>query len=216
MNIWEVEERNGIDFSLLHFPAIWLGFWKYFAKTNHSFTSLQDLSCRSLCIYILSKPHFTLLLKMAYVELMVGEMEAYTCVTCIAKSNNESMEMTGHTNWSRLCMCGAWMANDQNKTPLAWILLYFYLNDMRSWLYDFSFFFLDILVSNIFPSFWSCFFGTPSFLSRSLCVMFLWHAIFPLSLFFFFYSPCLIWRIIWRERSFSWILRNGWNGIANF
>ena len=133
--VWEVEEWNGTDFSLLHFPAIWLGFWKYFAKTNHSFTSLQDLSCRSLCIYILTKALFlfTLLLKMAYVELMVGEMEAYTCVTCIAKSNNESMEMTTHTSWSRLCTCvegGWWKWN----TPLMNLSL-LYLDNMRTWLY---------------------------------------------------------------------------------
>ena len=48
------------------------------------------------CVYILTKalPLFILLLKMAYVELMVGEMEACTCVTYIAKSNKGSIEMT--------------------------------------------------------------------------------------------------------------------------
>ena len=49
--IWEVEERNGVDFSFLHFLAIWLGFENIFAKTNHSFTSPKDLSCHSLCLY---------------------------------------------------------------------------------------------------------------------------------------------------------------------
>jgi hypothetical protein len=35
---------------------------------------------------------------MAYVELMVGEVEACTCVTYIAKSNKGSMEITNHTS----------------------------------------------------------------------------------------------------------------------
>jgi hypothetical protein len=53
-----------------------------------------------MCIYILTEalPLFILLLKIAYVELMVGEMEACTCFTYIAKSNNESMEMTNQTS----------------------------------------------------------------------------------------------------------------------
>ena len=51
IKVWEVEEWNGVDFRLLHFPAIWLGFWKYFAKTNRSFTSPKDLSCRLMCRY---------------------------------------------------------------------------------------------------------------------------------------------------------------------
>jgi len=41
---------------------------------------------------------FTLLLEIAYVELMVGKKEACTCVTYIAKSNNGSMKMTNHTS----------------------------------------------------------------------------------------------------------------------
>ena len=50
------------------------------------------------------------LLRIAYVELMVREVEACTCVTYIAKSNKGSMEMTNHTSWSRLCTCveGGW------------------------------------------------------------------------------------------------------------
>ena len=103
--VWEVEEWNGTDFSLLHFPAIWLGFWKYFAKTNHSFTSLQDLSCRSLCIYILTKALFlfTLLLKMAYVELMVGGMCNTRFIKGHKPSNNIRARIKSHvytTKWT--------------------------------------------------------------------------------------------------------------------
>ena len=58
-------------------------------------------SLMSLIVYIILTKAlllFTLLLRIAYVELMVGEMEVCTCVTYIAKSNNESMEMTNHTS----------------------------------------------------------------------------------------------------------------------
>ena len=66
---------------------------------------LHRISHVTRCVYILTKvlPLFILLLKMAYVELMVGGMEACTWVTYIAKSNKGSMEMTNHTSWSRLC-----------------------------------------------------------------------------------------------------------------
>jgi len=60
---------------------------------------------------------------MAYAELKVGEMEACTCVTYIAKSNKGSMEMTNHTSWSRLCTYveGGWW----NAILLLWISLSF-------------------------------------------------------------------------------------------
>ena len=56
---------------------------------------LHRISHVAHCVYILTKALllFTLLLKMAYVELMVGKMEACTCVTYIAKSNSGSMEI---------------------------------------------------------------------------------------------------------------------------
>ena len=112
--VWEVEERNGVDFSLLHFPAIWLGFWKYFLQRPTIALLLHRISHVAHCVYILTKALllFILLLKMAYVELMVGKMEACTCVTYIAKSNKGSMEMTNQTSWSRLCTYvegGWWM-----------------------------------------------------------------------------------------------------------
>jgi len=61
---------------------------------------LHRISHVTHCVYILTKALllFTLLLKMAYVELMVGKMEACTCVTYIAKSNNGSMEITNQTS----------------------------------------------------------------------------------------------------------------------
>jgi len=54
----------------------------------------------SLSVYILTKALllFILLLMLAYVDLMVGEMEACNYVTYIAKSNIGSMEMTYHTS----------------------------------------------------------------------------------------------------------------------
>ena len=150
------------------------GFGNIFAKTSHSFTSTQDLSCRSVCIYILTKalPLFILLLKIAYVELKVGEIEACTCVTYIAKSNNGSMEMTNHTSRSRSCtyLEGGWQ---KWNTPFLNPSL-LYLDNTRTLLnifFPLSFFFMDIDVSIFF---W---------------VMLLGHAIFPLS---FFNSPCLI------------------------
>src|SRR6185312_7725576 len=73
---------------------------------------LHRISHVTHCVYILTKALllFTLLLKMAYVGLMVGKMEACTCVTYIAKSNKGSMEMTNQTCLSRLCTCveGGW------------------------------------------------------------------------------------------------------------
>jgi len=52
------------------------------------------------CVYILTKAFllFILLLKIAYVELMVGKKEACTCVTYIAKAINGSMGMINHTS----------------------------------------------------------------------------------------------------------------------
>jgi hypothetical protein len=43
-------------------------------------------------------PLFILLPKKAYMEYMVGDLEAYTCFTYIAKSKLGSMEMTYHTS----------------------------------------------------------------------------------------------------------------------
>ena len=84
---------------------------------------LHRISHVAHCVYILTKalPLFILLLKIAYVELMVGEMEACTCVTYIAKSNSTFMEITNHTSWSRLCTC----VEGGNEILLLWISLFF-------------------------------------------------------------------------------------------
>jgi len=51
---------------------------------------LHRISHVAHCVFVLTK--------VAYVELMVGEKEACTCVTYIAKSNKGSMEMTNQTS----------------------------------------------------------------------------------------------------------------------
>ena len=116
------------------------------------------------CVYILTKALliFILLLKMAYVGPMVGEMEACTCVTFIAKSNNGSMEMTNHTSWSRLCTCveGGWR---KWNTPFMNLSL-LYLDNMRIWLYYcISPFFLGL--SCVQKFFWVMLLGHAFFLS---------------------------------------------------
>jgi len=125
---------------------------------------LHRISHVAHCVYILTKalPLFILLLKMAYVELMVGEMEACTCVTYIAKSNKGSMEMTNHTSWSRLCTYveGGWW----NAILLLWISLSFI------WItwghgYIYIFFLLFFHGHWCVHFFGSCFLGMPSFLS---------------------------------------------------
>ena len=143
---------------------------------------LHGISHVAHCVYILTKALllFTLLLKMAYVELMVGKMEACTCVTYIAKSNKESMEITNQISWSRLCtyVGGGWW---KWNTPFMNLSL-LYLDNMRTWLYYCIYIFflgpscVQILFSTLGPScvpiyfFWSCFLGMPSFFSFS----FLW------------------------------------------
>ena len=96
------------------------------------------------CVYILTKAMslFILFLKISYVELMVGEMEACTCVTYIAKSNIGSTEMTYHTSSWKLCKCveGEWW---KWNTPFMKLSLSF--EDTREWLC--LFFFLDSYLS---------------------------------------------------------------------
>ena len=139
---------------------------------------LHRISHVAHCVYILTKVLllFTLLLKMTYVELMVGGMEACTRVTYIAKSNNGSMEMTNQTSWSRSCTYveGGWW----DEVLLLWISLSFI---WISWGHGYK----DIF----------------SFFSWTLmCPFFLGHASWACHLFsLFFNSPCLIWRILERD-----------------
>ena len=123
------------------------------------------------------------------------EMEACTCVTYIAKSNNGSMEMTNQTCWSRLCKGGWWKWNTPFYESLS--LLFGWHEDMAIWLYIF---FLGPSVSKVF--FW---------------VMLLGHAIF--SLFFFSIAHASIERYEReRERSLNmeFYFVDGWNMVANF
>ena len=152
---------------------------------------LHRISHVAHCVCILTKALllFTLLLKIAYVELKVGKTEACTCVTYIAKSNNGSMEMTNHTSWSRSCTYvegGWWKWN----TPLMNLSL-LYLDNMRTWLY--------YCISLLF------------FLGLS-CVQFFLrgHASWACHLCFFLDSPCLIWRILEREIIKHEVLFCGW------
>ena len=97
-------------------------------------------------------------------------------------------------------ICGRWMVDGGNEILLLWISLSFIWTTLgHGYIYYFLFFFMDIDVSIFFGS---CFLGMPSFLSL------------------FFNSPCLIWRILERERERSLNMEfyfvDGWNGIADF
>ena len=130
-------------------------------------------------------------------------MEACTCVTYIAKSNNGSMEMTNHTSWSRLCTYveGGWWK--WNEALLLWISLSFIrITWGHGYIIVYLFFFGPWCVHFFLLFFW---------------VMLLGHAIF---LFFFLSlfldSPCLIWRILERSLNMEFYFVDGWNGIADF
>ena len=129
--VWEVEEWNGADFSLHHFPSIWLGgFGNIFAKTNHSFLCqkkwptiallLHRISHVAQCVCILTKalPLFILLLKIVYVELIVRELEACTCFTYIAKTKIGSWRW--HSTQSDQYCARVWRVDDENERPLLW------------------------------------------------------------------------------------------------
>ena len=133
---------------------------------------LHRLSHVTQCVYVLTKALFLfiLLLKIAYMELMVGKKEASTCVKYIAKSNNGSMEMKNHTSWSRLCTHvenGWWMIKikdslHESLSPFIWM----------TWGHGYIIFFF-FLGHSCVHFFGSCFFGTKFFLSRSLWAMLL-------------------------------------------
>ena len=130
---------------------------------------LHRISHVAHCVYVLTKALlvFILLLKIAYLGLMVGGMEACTCVTYIAKSNNGSMEATNHTSWSRLCTCveGGWWKWNTSFMNLSLL----YLDNMMTWLYMYIYIFCSF--SLFFHGHWcvfffgSCFLGMPSSLS---------------------------------------------------
>ena len=206
--VWEVEEWNGADFGLLHFPAIWLGFWKYFCK-DQPLLYFSIGSLMSLIVYIY--PYQGIACFHPTSKDGLCETRACTCVTYIAKSNKGSMEMTNHTSWSRLCTCveGGWW----NAILLLWISLsfiwitwghgyiciYFFLN--------LSLFFSWTLMCPFFSLlfFGSCFLGMPSF------------PFFLFFFFFFFWIAHASFEGYYRERSLNmeFYFVDEWNGIAN-
>jgi len=53
--VWEVEEKNGANFSLLHFPAIRLGVLKIILQRPTIALHPHRISHVSQCVYILTK-----------------------------------------------------------------------------------------------------------------------------------------------------------------
>ena len=169
------------------------GFLKIFLQGPTIALLLHGISYVAQCVCILTKAWllFTLLLRIAYVELMVGKMEACTWVIYIAKSNNGSMEMTNHTSWSRLCTYveGGWW----NEILLLWISLSFIcITWGHGYIYFFSFFSWTLMCPFFLLFFW---------------VMLLGHAII---FSFFLYHPYLFWEILEREIIKHEVLFCGW------
>ena len=121
---------------------------------------LHRISHVAHCVYILTKALllFTLLLKMAYVELMVGENGImHLChIYCKIKQR-----IHGDDKSNKLIkivhICGRWMM--ECNTPFMNLSL-LYLDNMRTWLYIFFHFFMDIDVSIFFfflgHASWAC------------------------------------------------------------
>ena len=160
---------------------------------------LHRISHVAHCVYILTKALllFTLLLKMAYVELTVGKWK-HALVSHILQNQTKDpwrWQIT-QAGQDRAHM---WKVDDGMKwsTPFMNLSL-LYLDIMRSWLY--------YCISLFFSWNLMC----PIFFLLFFWVMLLGHAIF------FFDSPCLIWRILEREREIikPGVLFCGWmNGI---
>ena len=122
---------------------------------------LHRISHVTRCVYILTKalPLFILLLKIAYVELMVGESGSmHLChIYCKIKQRIHGDDKSNQLI-KIVHICGRWMM--ECNTPFMNLSL-LYLDNMRTWLYIFfSFvFFMDIDVSIFFGS---CFLGMSS------------------------------------------------------
>ena len=150
-----------------------------------------------MCINILTKvlPLFFLLLKIAYVELMVGESRSmHLChIYCKIKQRIHGDDKS-HKLIKIVHICGRWMM--ECNTPFMNLSL-LYLDNMRTWLY--MCIYIYIFLSLFFHGHWCVHF---------FWVMLLGHAIFSLS--FFLNSPCLIWRILEREIIKHGVLFCGW------
>ena len=174
-------------------PCYMTGVLEIFLQRPTVVLLLHRISHVAHCVYILTKalPLFTLLLKIAYVELKVGNGSMHLChIYCKIKQR-----IYGDDKSNKLIkivhIYGRWMM--EWNTPFMNLSL-LYLDNMRTWLYIYiSFFllflfFMDIDVSIFFGS---CFLGMPSF-------------------FLFFDSPCLIWKILEREIIRHGVLFYGW------
>ena len=129
---------------------------------------LHRISHVAHCVYILTIALLLLLLKMAYVELMVGKWK-HALVSHILR--NQTMDL-----WRRQIKyvdqgCAhVWKVEGGNGILLFMNLSPFYLDNMRTWQYDYIYFFFIFFLDLLCPKFF-------------FWVMLLGHAIF--SLFFF-------------------------------
>ena len=158
-----------------------------------------------MCINILTKalPLFFLLLKIAYVELMVGESRSmHLChIYCKIKQWIHGDDKS-HKLIKIVHICGWWMMECNTPLMNLWISLSFiWITWGHSYIIVylfFLFFFMDIDTS----------------------IFFLGHASWACHLLFFFFldSSCPIWEISGRERSLNmeFYFVDGWNGIADF
>ena len=145
-------------------------------------------------IYIHNKalPLFILFLKMAYVEIMVGEKRKHALVSHILQNQTKDPWRRQITQVDQDC-AHMWKVDGRNGILLLWTYLSFiwitwghgyiivYLFFFFSWTFKCPNFFSTLGHSCVPIFFGSCFLGMPSFL-------------------FFLNSPCLIWRILERER----------------
>jgi len=149
-------------------PYDW-DFENIFAKTNHIFTSPQDLSCRSLCIY----PHQGIAsFHPTSKDSLCGAHGRWKWKHALASHilQNQTMDPC---RWQIIRVdqdCARVEVDGGNEILLLWISLPF----MRTWLY--YFFSLDLVCPNIFFFFGSCFLGCHLFSLLSFFFLFFWIA----------------------------------------
>ena len=145
---------------------------------------LHRISHVSHCVYILTEalPLFTLLLRIAYVELMVEEWK-HALVSHLLQNQTKDPWRWQIKHVDQDC-AHVWKVDGGNGILLFMNLSPFYLDNMRTWQYNYIYIF-----------------------SWTFCVQsfFLGHASWACHLFslFLFYSPCLNWKIRERERERS-------------
>ena len=120
-------------------PYVW-GFENIFAKTNHSFYfSIGSLMSLTVYIYILTKALlvFIILLKMVYVGLMVGKLK-HALVSHISQNQTKDSCRCQIKHVDQDC-AHVWKVDDGNRILLFMNLSPFYLDNMRTWQYDYFF-----------------------------------------------------------------------------